>query len=43
MNIVKKIKLRIIDNDKELSKKNFLGFTEEQKKDLINKQYKFIR
>lgn len=32
MNIVKKIKLRIIDNDKELSKKNFLGFTEEQKR-----------
>ncbi|MBS6006868.1 MAG: transposase [Clostridium baratii] len=43
MNIVKKIKLRIIDNDKELCKKQYLGFTEEQKKELIDKQYKFIR
>lgn len=43
MNIVKKIKLIIIDNEKELSKSKYKNITEEEKKEIRNSQYRFIR
>ncbi|MGL5765291.1 MAG: RNA-guided endonuclease InsQ/TnpB family protein [Sarcina sp.] len=43
MNITRKIKIIIIDNEKVLKGKKFVNYSEEDKKELRNSQYKFIR